>query len=67
MKIKDDNGVIVPNIQRTHGGGISVARSAEYERYLKSIEMAQKVKTMESEISELRTLVNGLVKAINNQ
>ena len=67
MKIKDDKGIVVPHIQRTRGGGISVERNAEYDRYLKSVEMAQKVNTLESEVTELRSLVFGLIETINKK
>lgn len=67
MKIKDDKGIVVPHIQRTRGGGISVERSTEYDRYLKSLEMANKMNSMESELNELKALVAGLMDTINKK
>ena len=65
MKVKDINGVVVPGLIRTPGGGLMVSSASEYHKYIKDKEAALKITQLQQEVEDLKQLVHKLLEKNN--
>lgn len=60
MKVKDEDGRVLPGLVRTKGGLVAVVDKGGYDKYKKD-------KTLHNEVTELRLIVNQLLEKINGK
>jgi len=57
MKVKNSDGLVLPNLSRTNGGLLSVKSDTEYQQH----KLQQDVKNLQDKLSNIETLLLRLV------
>lgn len=65
LRVKDENGNIVPGLFKDSLGAIVVKNDSEYNRYLNEKKQQQTISNLTDQIAELKELVNNLLLTAN--
>lgn len=55
LRVKDENGSVVPGLYRTPGGAIISEETEEYKRYLVEKQRLEQINNLTSDITNLKT------------
>lgn len=65
LKVKDQNGNIIPGIQKSSTGGIIVEKNSEYEKYLREKEIITRLNKIEKDFDELKYILHTILDKVN--
>ena len=66
IKVKNQNGIVVPGLYKDNLGTIAVKNDAEYLKYKREKNQLETINNLTKEISDLKIMVESLSQSITN-
>ena len=67
MKVKDEDGRVLPGLVRTKGGLVAVVDKGGYDKYKKDKILHNEVASLNSEVATLREQMAKILQQINRE
>lgn len=61
IKVRDENGNVIPGLLKNDLGAIVVEQTSDYQRYLTEKKQQETINNLSKELSELKDLISSLL------